>query len=126
LIDLLSAHNSTNGRENFLYQKSSAMNNVHSDFHNIFIRSGLKVSSSIKKILSSFKKELKNSQAKFKETKRSALKGFATQYSIESSYKIFDSKTFLAAVEQKIIEKFKPQTKVRLILRTKIVCSCSN
>jgi len=56
---LLSAHNSTNGRENFLYQKSSAMNNVHSDFHNIFIRSGLKVSSSIKKILSSFKKELK-------------------------------------------------------------------
>jgi len=61
-----------------------------------------------------------NSQVKFKETKPLALKGFTTQYLIEPRYKIFDPNSLLIVVKQKALEKFKPQTKVRMVLRAKM------
>jgi len=48
-----------------------------------FIKTDIEISSSIKNILNILKKELKKRQVEFKETKISALNGFATHYSIE-------------------------------------------
>jgi len=71
--------------------------------------------------LNTSKKELKILQFKFKETKRSAFKGFTTQYIIElPDSKGSDPKTFLVTVKKVALEKFKPQTKVRMILRTRM------
>jgi len=57
----------------------------------------------------------------FEESKKSALKGFATQHTIKAPKKqTFDTKTFLGAVKQKALEKCKPQTKVRIVLRVRL------
>jgi len=54
----------------------------------------------------------------FEESKKSALKGFATQHGIKPpNNQTFGFKTFLMAVKQKALEKIKLQTKVRLVLR---------
>jgi len=55
------------------------------------------------------------------ESKKSALKGFATQHTIKApKNQTFDPKMFLVAVKQKALEKFKPQTKVRIVPRTRM------
>ena len=60
-------------------------------------------------------------QLKFEESKKSALKGFTTHYTIKApKNQKFDPKTFLSTVKQKALEKFKPQTKVRLALRARM------
>jgi len=60
-------------------------------------------------------------QLKFEESKRSALKGFAEEYSIKPpTDQKFDPKAFLKTDKQKAMEKLKPQTKVRLVLRTRM------
>jgi len=51
------------------------------------------------------------------------LKGFAEEHSIKPpTDQKFDPKTFLITVEQKAMEKLKPQTKVRLVLRAILKC----
>jgi len=56
-----------------------------------------------------------------KKAKKSALKVSATQHTIKASKnQTFDPKTFLVAVKQKALEKFKPQTKVRIVQRTRM------
>jgi len=61
-------------------------------------------------------------QLKFEESKRSSLKGFAEEHSIKPpTDQKFDPKTFLMTVKQKAMEKLKPQTKIRLVLRVRMV-----
>jgi len=70
-----------------------------------------------KNVMSLFPKQ----QLKFEESKKSALKGFTTHHTIKApKNQKFDPKTFLLAVRQKALEKFKPLTKVRLVLRTRM------
>ena len=58
---------------------------------------------------------------KFEESKNSASKGFAKHHTIKApKNQMFDPKTFLSVVKQKDLEKFKPQTKVRLVLRARM------
>ena len=70
-----------------------------------------------KKVMSLYPKQLK-----FEESKRLALKGFAEEHSIKPpTDQTFDPKTFLPlTVKQKAMEKLKPQTKVRLVLRVRM------
>jgi len=71
-----------------------------------------------KKVMSLFPKQ----QLKFKESTKSALKGFTTHHTIKApKNQKFDPKTFLLAVKQKTLEKFKPQTKVRLVLKARMM-----
>ena len=70
-----------------------------------------------KKVMSLFPKQ----QLKFKESKKSALKGFTIHHTIKKpKYQKFDPKMCLSAVKQKALEKFKPQTKVRLVLKARM------
>jgi len=60
-------------------------------------------------------------QLKFEESKKPALRGFTTHHTIKApKNQKFDTKTFLSVVKQKTLEKFKPQTKVRLVLRARM------
>jgi len=60
-------------------------------------------------------------QLKFAESKKSALKGLTTHYTIKApKNQTFDPKTFLSVVKQKALENFKPQTLVRLVLRARM------
>ena len=69
-----------------------------------------------KKVMSLYPK-----QYEFEESIRSALKGFVTRHRIKPpKNQTFDPKTFLIGVRQKALEKFKPQTKVRLVLRARM------
>ena len=70
-----------------------------------------------KKIMSLFPKQ----QLKFEESKKSALKGFTTHHAIKApKNQKFDPKMFLSVVKQKALEKFKPHTKVRLVLKARM------
>ena len=52
------------------------------------------------------------------ENKRSALKGFTTHHTIKPlNNTTFDPESFLNAAKQNGLETFKPQTKVRIVLR---------
>jgi len=60
-------------------------------------------------------------QLKFEESEKSALKGFTTHHTIKTPKKQkFDPKMFLSVVKQNVLEKFKPQTKVRLVLKARM------
>jgi len=60
-------------------------------------------------------------QLKFEESKKSALKGFTKHHTIKApKNQKFDPKMFLSVVKQKALEKFKPQTKVRLVLKARM------
>jgi len=49
------------------------------------------------------------------------LKAFTTHHTIKTpKNQTFDPKTFLSVVKQKALEKFRPQTKVRLVLRARM------
>jgi len=60
-------------------------------------------------------------QLKFEESKKSALKGFTAHHTIKApNNQKFDAKTFVSVIKQNVLEKFKPQTKVRLVLRARM------
>jgi len=48
------------------------------------------------------------------------LKGFAKEHNIKATNQTFDPKTFLMVVQQKALEKFQSQIKVRLVLEAKM------
>jgi len=69
-----------------------------------------------KKVMSLFPKQLK-----FEESKRSALKAFTVHHTIKAPKdQTFGPKMFLTAVKQQALEKFKSQTKVRLVLKARM------
>jgi len=60
-------------------------------------------------------------QLKFEESKRSGFKGFATHHTIKApKNQTSDPKMFLVVVKQNALEKFKPQTKIRVVLRARM------
>jgi len=60
-------------------------------------------------------------QLKFEESKRSGFKGFATHHTIKApKNQTSDPKMFLVVVKQNVLEKFKPQTKIRVVLRARM------
>ena len=70
-----------------------------------------------KKVMSLFPKQ----QLKFEESKKSALKGFTTHHTTKApKNQTFDPKMFLSVVKEIALEKFKPQTKVRLVLKARM------
>jgi len=60
-------------------------------------------------------------QLKFEESEKSALKGFTTHHTIKApKNQKFDPNKFLLVIKQKALQKFEPQTKVRLVLKARI------
>jgi len=65
--------------------------------------------------------EIDDKVLKFVEEKQSSFKGFTNQFTLELSGNVtFDPECFLTAVKRKALAKIETQTKVKIILRSKM------
>ena len=65
--------------------------------------------------------EIDDKVLKLVEEKQSSFKGFTNQFTLEPSGNVtFDPESFLTAVKRKAIAKIQTQTKVEIILRSKM------
>jgi len=65
--------------------------------------------------------EIDDTMLKLVEEKQSSFKGFTNQFTLEPSGSVtFDPESFLTAVKRKALAKIQTQTKVKIILRSKM------